>query len=48
MSAIGTKRTSANRLVRSASGRKADMPNQRLECPLMTHTGHCPAEPDLV
>jgi hypothetical protein len=40
MSAYGTKRTSTNLLVRSASGRKADVPNQRLLCPLMTLGGH--------
>ena len=40
MSAIGTKRTSADRVARSGSGRKADMPNQRVECPLMTQSGH--------
>ena len=35
---------SPDRLVRSGSGRKADMPNQRVECPLMTHSGLSGAE----
>jgi hypothetical protein len=30
---------SADRVARSGSGRKADMPNQRVECPLMTQSG---------
>jgi hypothetical protein len=31
---------SADRVARSGSGRKADMPNQLVECPLMTLSGH--------
>jgi hypothetical protein len=31
---------SADCVARSGSGRKADMPNQRVECPLMTKKGH--------
>src|SRR5262245_43136086 len=27
-------------VVRSGSGRKADMPNRHVECPLMTQSGH--------
>ena len=31
---------SADRVARSGSGRKADIPNQRVEGPLMSHSGH--------
>jgi hypothetical protein len=31
---------SADRVAMSGSGRKADMPNQRVECPLMTQSRH--------
>ena len=30
---------SADRVARSASSRKADMPNQRVKCPLVTQSG---------
>ena len=40
MSAYGTKGTSDDRLTRSGSSRKADIPDQRVECPLMTLSGH--------
>ena len=30
---------SADRVARSGSSRKADMPNQRVECPLIAHRG---------
>jgi len=43
MSAYGTKQTfNRPRVARSGSGLKADMPNQHVECPLMTQSGLCP------